>query len=112
MSRIRVGGSGRTIIKAGSLFSPRHGFIPDRYLLLNNGIIEWIDGSIPPFTDADILDFPGSVISPPFCDYHLHFSKGALDLHNEITSCLIAHGILTAFEGGDKDLSGKRIKDP
>lgn len=111
MSRIRGGGSGRTIIKAGSLFSPRHGFIPDRYLLLNNGIIEWIGGSALPFTDAEVLDFHGSVISPPFCDYHLHFSKGALDLHNEITSCLVAHGILTAFEGGDKDLSGKRIKD-
>ncbi len=110
MSRIRSDGLVRTLIKAGSLFSPSKGLVRDQCLLLNNGIIEWIGDSACSFTDSEILNFPGSVISPPFCDYHLHFSKDALDCPDETASSLVSHGIMSVMEGGDRDLSGNRMK--
>ncbi|MBI4733561.1 MAG: amidohydrolase family protein [Rubrobacteridae bacterium] len=72
----------RIIIKADALFDPVKGFIEDASVLVENGFIDRVfggedfDGIEKIVTDnplIHIVEFREHFISPPFCDYHLHF---------------------------------------
>jgi imidazolonepropionase-like amidohydrolase len=101
---------GDMIIKADGIFSPSIDFTGKRYLLLKDGIIEDISGSMPVFQGMRLLDFTGFIVSPFFCDYHLHFSHSALASFDKIAEALLRNGIHEVFEGGDGQLSGMEMK--
>jgi len=79
-------------------------------VLIKGGLIEDIlsEDSVPAHTK--IYDFPGHVIAPFFCDYHLHFSSSAGLSTAGIADRLLAHGINKAFEGGDAIGAGLTAK--
>jgi imidazolonepropionase-like amidohydrolase len=99
-----------TAIKADHIFSPFSDCKAKRYLLLNNRIIEDISDSLPVRQGMRHLDFTGFVVSPFFCDYHLHFSHSALASPDKITEALLQNGIYKVCEGGDSLLSGLEMK--
>ena len=100
-----------TAIKADHIFSPFADCGAKKYLLLKNGAIEEISDDPPPAQQyMRQLDFTGFVVSPFFCDYHLHFSDKALGASHEISAVLLQNGIHKAYEGGDCLLSGLEMK--
>ena len=99
-----------TAITADHIFSPFTDCTAKRYLLLNNGIIENISDSLPAHQGMRHLDFTGFVVSPFFCDYHLHFSDSALAASHKIAEALLQNGIHKVCEGGDSLLSGLEMK--
>ncbi len=101
--------SGYTVIRADHIFSPSTDCTAKRYLLLNNGIIEKISDTLPVAQDMRQLDFKGFVVSPFFCDYHLHFSESALAAPHRTAAALIQNGINKVWEGGDSLLAGLEI---
>ena len=103
--------SGYTAIKADHIFSAFTDFTAKRYLLLKDGIIENISDSLPVHQGMRHLDFTGFVVSPFFCDYHLHFSHDALASSGGIAETLLQYGIKRVYEGGDSDLSGIEMKN-
>lgn len=102
--------SGYTTIRADHIFSPIKKCGAKRYLLLNNGIIENISASLPVHQGLRHLDFTGFVVSPLFCDYHLHFSASALAASDRTAEVLLQNGICKVCEGGDSLLSGLELK--
>ena len=99
-----------TAIKADHIFSPSTDFTAEKYLLLKDGIIEKISDSLPAYQGMRQLDFTGFVVSPLFCDYHLHFSGSALAVSSGISEALLQNGIYKVCEGGDSILSGLEMK--
>ena len=102
--------SGYTTIKADHIFSPSADCTAKRYLLLKNGIIENISDSLPAHQGRRCLDLTGFVVSPFFCDYHLHFSGSALAVSDKTSKALLHNGINKVCEGGDSRLSGLEMK--
>lgn len=102
--------TGYTAIKSDYIFSPFTDCTTKRYLLLNNGIIENISGSLPVHKEMRQLDFTGFVVSPFFCDYHLHFSDSALAASDRIAEALLQNGIHKVYDGGGSLLSGVEMK--
>ena len=98
--------SGYTAIRADYIFSPFIDCSEKRYLLLKDGIIENISDSMPVSSGTRLLDFSGFIVSPFFCDYHLHFSDRALTSSDIIAETLLQNGINRVFEGGNCNLSG------
>ena len=101
---------GYTAIKADYIFNPFMDCTGKRYLLLKDGMIEDISGSMPVCHGIRLLDFTGFAVSPFFCDYHLHFSQSALASPDQITEALLHNGIHKVYEGGDSHLSGIEMK--
>ena len=97
-------------IRADRIFSPFTDRKAKRYLLLNNGNIENISDALSVHRGVRQLDFTGFVISPFFCDYHLHFSSSALAASGGISGALLQNGIHKVCEGGDNLLSGLEMK--
>ncbi|HXX58782.1 MAG TPA: amidohydrolase family protein [Thermodesulfovibrionales bacterium] len=79
-------------------------------LVVSGGIIEEISDIGEGEGGHDVMDFSGFTLSPPFCDYHLHFSKDKLPLSTKIGGTLLDHGIARVYEGGDGDLAGIEMK--
>lgn len=102
--------SGYTTIRADHIFSPFKKCAAKKYLLLNNGIIENISDSPPVHQGMRHLDFTGFVVSPLFCDYHLHFSVSSLAASHRTAEVLLQNGICKVCEGGDSLLSGLEMK--
>lgn len=98
------------VIKADYIFNPFMDCPEKRYLLLKDGIIENISGSMTGYHGIRIHDFSGFVLSPFFCDYHLHFSDTALASSGMTAEILLQNGIHKVFEGGDSKLSGIEMK--
>ena len=99
-----------TTIKADHIFSPFKKCAAKKYLLLNNGIIENISDNPPVHQGMRHLDFTGFLVSPLFCDYHLHFSVSALAASHRTAEVLLQNGICKVCEGGDSLLSGLEMK--
>jgi len=99
------------LVRAETIFSPEKGFMKGASLLVRGGIIEEISDIGEGEGGHDVTDFSGFTISPPFCDYHLHFSKDKLPLSVKIGDTLIDHGIARVCEGGDGDLTGLEMKE-
>ena len=102
--------SGYTTIRADHIFSPFKKCTAKKILLLNNGIIENISDSPPVHQGMRHIDFTGFVVSPLFCDYHLHFSVSALAASHRTSEVLLQNGIYRVCEGGDSLLSGLEMK--
>jgi len=99
-----------TVVKADRIFSPFEGGRTNKYLLLNKGTIEKISDSPLSHQGMRQLDFTGFVVSPFFCDKHLHFSDKALAASQKIYEALLQNGIHEVCEGGDSLLSGLEMK--
>ncbi|MHB8841615.1 MAG: amidohydrolase family protein [Candidatus Aquicultor sp.] len=102
--------SARTLVKADAIVSPGKGFITNRSLILKNGSIERIAESGDSEPGMHVVDFTGFVLSPLFCDYHLHFFKSGLDRIDETISALAASGVFRVFEAGDGNAGGIKAK--
>lgn len=91
----------RIIVRGCRIVSHGGPAFDKKSVLIRDGLIEDIlpDDEVP--ADARVYDFPGQVISPCFCDYHLHFSAPAATSLSEIEGRLHAHGITKAYDGGD-----------
>jgi len=81
-----------------------------RYILVKDGIIESISESMPVRQGMRILDFTGFIVSPLFCDYHLHFSVSAVASSGRTGMILLQNGIHKVCEGGDSRRSGIEMK--
>lgn len=80
-------------------------------LLVRDGRIAEIGSNIRASKHTEVLDYRNSAISPPFCDFHLHFFRHAPERSDEIGSALLSHGIATVFEGGSPGETGLKMKD-
>ncbi len=100
----------RTLVKADAIVSPGEGFITGRSLIVKDGSIERIVESSDSRPGMRVVDFTGFVLSPPFCDYHLHFFKSGFDRIDDTVSALAAAGIFRVFEAGDGNASGIKAK--
>ena len=104
------------LVKAGSLFVPGREFVKGTALLIQEGMIRRIYG--PETVDdpktiegnVTVYQYPDFVISPPFCDYHLHFPKASLPEVAAIASALQKSGIMRVHEAGDKNMAGIETK--
>jgi imidazolonepropionase-like amidohydrolase len=100
------------LVRAGSLFAPGRGFIKDVMLLIREGVIVGIyrpgvqDNCELPEEKVIVHDYLDSVLSPPFCDYHLHFPKARLSEGDIVASALLKSGIMRVHEAGDKNMAG------
>ncbi len=100
----------RSLVKADAIVSPGKGFVTGRSLILKGGIVERIADSGYSEPGMSVVDFTGFVLSPPFCDYHLHFFKSGLGRTDDIVSALAASGVFRVFEAGDGSASGIQTK--
>ncbi len=97
-------------VKADAILTA-HGFVSNKALHILNGIIAGFSDNHLIDENADVLHYPGNIISPCFCDYHMHFFSHTPEDINAAANTLKASGITRVFEGGDKNLSGLRAKD-
>lgn len=99
------------IVKARGIFCPARKPHKVCYISVENGMIQAISDSMQGIVEREIIDFSDLMLSPCFCDYHLHFSGKAKDKAEAFGSTLLGHGISKAYEGGDKGLSGLSLKE-
>jgi imidazolonepropionase-like amidohydrolase len=108
-----TGGKKYLIVKAGGIVNPKK--ITDNKaaccLVIRDGTI--LDFKCPSDKAAGdkILDLTGFVLSPFFCDYHLHFAANAAAAGKQIAENLLQHGIKKVYEGGDSHLAGTEMKN-
>ncbi|HEY3374840.1 MAG TPA: amidohydrolase family protein [Candidatus Aquicultor sp.] len=105
----------RTLVRADSIFDPAHGYTADRFILVEDGVIQQItphfDMSRVDTQDIEVVDCTGYTISPPFSDYHLHFFTKDETVLSKIASGLASSGITKVYEAGDIRLSGLEAKN-
>jgi imidazolonepropionase-like amidohydrolase len=98
------------VIRADRVISHSAGDGHYRALLVRDGRIEDIVHEAPSFPEITLHDFDGCVITPCFCDYHLHFSQRAVESAAHVIDKLLSHGITRAYESGDLRGSGIEMK--
>ena len=81
------------------------------YLSIRDGMIQAISDGMPDCSGDEIVDLSHLVISPCFCDYHLHFSEQAKTASDSISAELLRYGIVLAYEGGDRELTGLFVRE-
>ena len=79
-------------------------------LLVRNGRIGDICRTSSSSDAVALHDFPGCVIAPCFCDYHLHFSGKAAGSGAEVVEELLSHGVVRVYESGDSQGAGLEMK--
>ncbi|MBC8413777.1 amidohydrolase family protein [bacterium] len=57
------------------------------------------------------VDFPGLIIAPLFCDYHLHFFSQRQEQVLATAEQLLSHGITAAHDGGDPVMCGLQARE-
>jgi len=98
------------IVKADSILTAK-GFEPDKALRIRDGCIVDID-DISAFTGTtELLDFTGYMITPCFCDFHLHLFRKESAEQDKVVRALNEYGVFTVFDGGSQDLYSLEIKD-
>ena len=67
----------QTLIKNGHLIDPGNKKNGEFDLLINKGKIEAVEarGKINETSDIEIIDANGAIVSPGFCDMHVHFRE-------------------------------------
>jgi imidazolonepropionase-like amidohydrolase len=99
------------VVKADRLFSPHRGFVRGLLLHMDGGMISGLISADRAGDFTTVLNFEGSAISPPFCDYHLHFPKESLTRLDEIAETLLSCGIFCSVDGGDRDYTGLKVRN-
>lgn len=104
------------LVKAEKIFDPKRGLLENGSLVVKDGKIAAIyeDSShdaIEKAHGAITAQFFGEIITPPFCDYHLHFFASSWARSKEISAGLAEAGITVAYEAGDAHLSGLQAKE-
>jgi len=97
-------------LKAASLLTGQ-GLVRNKALHIKNGIISGFPDDYLINKTANVLDYPDHVITPCFCDYHLHFFNDSPEFIAAIARDLITSGIKSVLEGGDKHLTGLKLKN-
>lgn len=99
-----------TLLLADSIFSPDSGFVRGKSLLIEEGVIKKILNLRDVPNGGEVMDLTGFYVSPPFCDYHLHFSgemtSGAEGIAGRLNRC----GVVRVYDGGDRRLRGLELK--
>lgn len=85
----------RLLLKGGRLIDPRAGRDERVDILLIDGRIETIAGSLPPPTGTDVVDLSGKIVAPGFIDMHVHLREPGFE-HKET----ILSGCTAAAAGG------------
>ena len=67
----------RTLIKNGHLIDPANNKNGKFDLLINKGKIEAVEpkGKLKDIADSKIIDAQGAIVTPGFCDMHVHFRE-------------------------------------
>lgn len=99
------------IIKAKSILCSGMYSKKNCYLRVKDGIIQAVSDDIPDSSGNEIIDYSTLMLSPCFCDYHLHFSGQAKSAPESVGDLLLRYGIGKAYEGGDKKLAGLSVKE-
>ncbi len=81
-----------------------------RSVIMREGQIQDILDDVNACGDEEFRAFPGRTIAPCFCDYHMHVPSAANDRAGSMTSSLLRHGIVRAFDGGDRHGAGLDIR--
>lgn len=97
-------------VKADAILT-EDGFVGNKALHIKNRAIAGFPDNHLLDDTVNVLDYPGHVITPCFCDYHLHFFNNSPEDTITITKALNSSGITAAFEGGDKNCSGLKTKE-
>jgi imidazolonepropionase-like amidohydrolase len=100
-----------TVIKADRIFTPPQGLLDNYSLVLQGATIKEIIPHSQIRQGYEIHEFTGYTLAPPFCDYHLHFSKKNLPSIKKAALDLLNAGIIKVLEGGDRDKSGFTARD-
>ncbi len=87
------------------------GLIRNKVLFVKDGCIAGFQDESDIVHDASVVNYSGCVLSPCFCDYHLHFFGHNQDCQLAAVGALTASGITRVFEGGDKNLCGLKAKE-
>lgn len=87
------------------------GFAAGRALKIKDGYIDRMDNARSCDAEIKVLDFTGCRITPCFCDYHLHFFRRDAAEADNIARVLMSHGIISARDGGSRDLYGFEMKE-
>lgn len=98
------------IIKAKSILCSGICSKKNCYLRVKDGIIQTISDDMPKFPGDEIIDLSTLMVSPCFCDFHLHFSGQAMAAPESVGALLLRYGISKAYEGGDKKSAGLSVK--
>jgi imidazolonepropionase-like amidohydrolase len=96
------------IVKADSILTEK-GLKTGVALGIKDGNIDDINDISHFHRDRRVLNFTGYRVTPCFCDYHLHFFKGASEIE-KITAAVISQGITRVYEGGDRNRYSMEIK--
>lgn len=80
-------------------------------MVIRDGIVEGFKHAADNSPGSIVLDFSGCILSPFFCDYHLHFAQDSLAAGKQIAETLTQHGIKEVYEGGDSHLAGVEMKN-
>ncbi|MBI4733580.1 MAG: amidohydrolase family protein, partial [Rubrobacteridae bacterium] len=103
----------KTIIHAEAIFDPNLGLVKNKALLVEEGRIVGINtpqqlAESEPY--ADVMMFDDGIVSPPFCDHHLHIfdndPKRTLAIFDDLVDC----GISTIYAAGNKHTSVNNLR--
>jgi len=100
----------RMVIRGGRVISSGARGANNNTILINDGSIEDIIPADAVPRQVNVCDFPGHVISPYLCDYHLHFPALERNSFARVAERLLAHGIGKAYECGDAAGTGLKAK--
>ncbi|GBD99897.1 hypothetical protein BMS3Abin07_01944 [bacterium BMS3Abin07] len=104
------------LVRAGKLLKADGRFAGNQCLVIRGGLIESITDGVEKEEGRRVLDLSSKTITPPFHDYHLHFSGRNSSGHIEAETDLMKHGIFSVDEGGDSRGYGlemeRRLKSP
>ncbi len=98
------------IIKADGIVNSGEKNATNFYLVVRDNKIEEIKGGLHKSSGNVTLDLTGYILSPFFCDYHLHFAPDSIAAGKQIAETLLQYGIKKVYEGGDSHLTGMEMK--
>ncbi|MCH9011392.1 MAG: dihydroorotase [Chloroflexi bacterium] len=85
----------QVLIKGGRIVDPSQGMDQVGDLLVKDGVVQAIEGSIDPPDSCDVIDASGLVVSPGFIDLHCHLREPGFEDKETI-----ATGTAAAAKGG------------
>jgi len=99
----------KRLIRARGVYGLERSSSEGTGILINGTNIESIGGQ--PFPDEiPSLDCGSCMIAPLFTDFHLHFFKRFTEEIGFVSDALLRAGIGTAYEGGDRQMNGMKVK--
>ena len=79
-------------------------------LVIRGAMIQAISGDAFSSKGEEVFDYSGLTIAPCFCDYHMHAASADVGRFRHMTEMLLRHGIVRAYDGGDRQGAGLEVR--